>query len=604
MAYKFNKIVNYWHYPLVVLLAVIFFISSSSYILYTQKENFVKWQSPDETANYTFAKIYAETSKISFFEKYNLIADDIIHPRSMRSDFGEVKPVSFLGIILIYGAMAKILGTALIPYFTPFFGSIAIIFYYLLIQKIFGRKNALISSFLLTFFPVLLYYSARAMFHNVLFISLFVIGAYFLVLASEKRLGRYGYLNYFFCFIAGSALGGSLMARTSELIWVGPVLLILWMLNIKRFHPAKALIFLVSLAIFMLPMFSWNYYLYGSAFRGGYVEMNTAITNITQGVSELKSNSTNTEIKPIQKYLKVLKDNLFYFGINFHQSKNAFNNYFVKMFAWLFYLSVLGAVILALNRHYWKKRYGAFIISWLLSSVILIIYYGSWRFNDNPDPSRATIGNSYTRYWLPIYLGAIPLASLSLMRLSSAIVFFKVREGEITGQSWPKKLKRQFSYLRPGVFRFGVLSIAILLLILNFSAFTLYGSEEGLFYSYYNQLQGKSEYDKIIDSTEENAVIVTFYYDKIVFPQRKVIIGNLNDVNMNKIYSTLAKKMPVYYLHFKLNKNDIDYLNQSRLADLDLKIKNTTTLSKSFGLYQLEYSPKADDNSLLNVVKR
>lgn len=50
-------------------------------------------------------------------------------PRSFRTDGDLVKPVSFLGLIFIYGNLAKLFGTAAIPYFTPAFAALGLVFF-------------------------------------------------------------------------------------------------------------------------------------------------------------------------------------------------------------------------------------------------------------------------------------------------------------------------------------------------------------------------------------------------------------------------------------------------------------------------------------------
>src|SRR5680860_640395 len=92
---------QYWYWLILVGLAIIFFIGTASYNFLIQSDNFIKWGSPDETANYVIAKLYAQTGEMTVFEKYNLLVNDIIQPRSFRSDAGVLKPVSFLGLILI-----------------------------------------------------------------------------------------------------------------------------------------------------------------------------------------------------------------------------------------------------------------------------------------------------------------------------------------------------------------------------------------------------------------------------------------------------------------------------------------------------------------------
>ena len=99
-------------------------------------------------------------------------------------------------------------------------------------------------------------------------------------------------------------------------------------------------------------------------------------------------------------------------------------HYIVEMFPYLAIAFFLGTLILSIvdiNRP--QKKYLVYFLVFLTVSTILIFYYGSWKFNDNPDPTRFTIGNSYTRYWLPIYLMMIPLASLAIVYLSRFLVF-------------------------------------------------------------------------------------------------------------------------------------------------------------------------------------
>ena len=85
-----KKIINnYWRISVVILLSFVFFFGVSSYNYKLHSDEYTKWASPDETANYVFTKLYAQTGNLVIFEKYNLVADDIIHPRSFRSDNGD-----------------------------------------------------------------------------------------------------------------------------------------------------------------------------------------------------------------------------------------------------------------------------------------------------------------------------------------------------------------------------------------------------------------------------------------------------------------------------------------------------------------------------------
>ena len=60
---------NIWPWYLILPLAFVFFLGTSSLNYYTheysqdpKQPDYVKWSSPDETANYIFSKLYKEKS--------------------------------------------------------------------------------------------------------------------------------------------------------------------------------------------------------------------------------------------------------------------------------------------------------------------------------------------------------------------------------------------------------------------------------------------------------------------------------------------------------------------------------------------------------------
>ena len=110
---------------IIIAFSAVFFLMTSILPNFQEKNNFLKFFSPDENANYVFTKLYAQTDNLYVFEKYNLIAEDIVRPRSYISENGFIKPVSFLGMTIYYGFLAKIFGVGIIPYLTPFFASLA-----------------------------------------------------------------------------------------------------------------------------------------------------------------------------------------------------------------------------------------------------------------------------------------------------------------------------------------------------------------------------------------------------------------------------------------------------------------------------------------------
>jgi 4-amino-4-deoxy-L-arabinose transferase-like glycosyltransferase len=557
---------RYWALAIVSIAALAFFIFSSSFNYLSQGTDFVKWQSPDETANYTVAKLYAETGNLAFFEKYNLIAQDIIHPRSFRSDWGWIKPVSFLGLPILYGRLAHWFGVGVLPYLTPFFGAVALIFFYLLVKRIFNKDIALVSALLASAFPVLVYYSARSMFHNVLFMSALIAGLYFSVRMSEVRedvryFQRHG-MAFIFSFLGGISVGISLTARASELLWVGPLFLCLYVFNIRRLGILRPFLFLYGIFMAWLPVLFWNQTLYGSFFSSGYPELNNSLYSLTQSGGTLAMSAIAFKFDQLKSLLSNIKATIFHFGFRPEQSYNLFNAYVRTMFPWLFWSGLAGIFTYIVFINEYSRRRWLFLIAWLCISLILVIYYGSWTFYDNPDPKSFTIGNSYTRYWLPLYLGALPFASLALVKITA--------------------------WLRRPVLIWALRLIAVVVVMTLSVQFIWLEPSEGLAVSIDKQRTARQEALKILNLTEKNSVVITRYSDKLLFPERKVVIGLFNDPNMISEYAHLAQRLPVYYYNFSFSEGDLAYLNSGLLAQAQLRLSFVADITDRFSLYKLE----------------
>ncbi len=574
-----NLIKENWRGSIVFLVAILFFASTAGYNYLAHQDGVIKWNSPDENANYVFSKLFAEKETLQVFEEYNLLVDDVIVPRSFRSDNGVIKPVSFLGIIFIYGELANIFGVWILPYLTPLFASIGIIFFYLLLKKVFHRNNALISTLVLSTFPPYIYYTARSMFHNVLFVVLFIIALnYLLAMVNQKDK----YRSIMSAILAGLFLGLTVMTRTSELMWLLPVLLFLALVNFSRLKFSRVFLFLIFLFFAILPAVLQNKVLYGSYLSGGYTEMNDSINTIALSSSDLVVNTVSGGFGSLHKITQTIKDNIFYFGFHPKQSIKMFYYYFVDMFWWIFWPAFLGGIILLANFRKMKRQDWLYLGFVFVISIILIFYYGSWEFHDNPDPNSFTIGNSYTRYWLPVYLSVFPLLSLFIMKLTSFL-------GKIISKKIKfKKGDKFFSInLRQPLFLGFIRALFIISIFFVSLQFVLLGSAEGLVFTLDRHHLNKIELNKVLGMTETNSVIVTEYHDKLFFPERKVIVGLFNRDNMIEKYSVLAKEAPLYYYNFHFPDKDFDYLNNRRLVDYNLQIKLVERVNKDFSLYKL-----------------
>ena len=431
-----NKYIKDLNLIIVGIFASLFFVGVVFYIGQINNDGLVKWLSPDENANYFFASLFANDGSLIAYDELNNYAEDIIRPRSFRSDAGELKPVSFLGIILIYGLIGGVLGVGVIPYITPVVAVLGLFVYYFLVRKLFGRSIALISAIILSFFPVYIYYSVRSMFHNILFLVLLLIGLYFLVSLRHSKEEKIDFKRIWKDFFrrddeaienlaisafAGLFIGLALLTRTSELLWLGPLIVLLWVLNFKYVKFSWILVIVSFVLIGYSPAFYYNYYLYGSMWQGGYHEMNQSIVDVADVGSGLFSGNLFS-VDTFNEGVRIIRENVFYFGFRSLESWQQFINYFMVMFYWIFWPAVFGLSHILEN---WKDRPSKerkFIIAYFWVLVFLMFYYGSWKFNDNPDITKITIGNSYTRYWLPIYLGAIPLVGLFVLKISRTLV--------------------------------------------------------------------------------------------------------------------------------------------------------------------------------------
>lgn len=609
----------------VFVIAVAFFFATSWFNRVTQSDDYRKWLSPDESANYVFAKLYAETGEIKIYEKYNLIAQDIIRPRSVRSDHGVMKPVSFLGLIIFYGTLARQFGVGILSYITPVIGAFGILVYYLFVKRLLGRPTALAAAAMLAALPPYFYYASRSFFHNHLFLVAALLGFYLLSLwprprgidtsqpplpglsgsANILRVAwlrlleiRFDWRGYLLAAGAGLALGLAISARSSELLWLAPALLVLWLFNWRRAGLLKPILTATFILLALLPTLHWNTVLYGSPWSGGYPEMNASLQVISASSGEIARSAAAGTAALVSDSARRIFDTVFHFGFRPYQSAKMGYYYFFRLMPWLFVGSIVGALIFFARPKHWRRRYLAYLAAYLLLGSILIFYYGSWEFYDNPDPRAHTLGNSYTRYWLPVYLGALPFLAWLIISAAKSLVR-------------PPILKRYLpeggKFLGAGLGTVSVFAIAAALVIiidLLGLAAVFVGSDEGLVYAAQKQHAARREYDTVLALTEGNSVIITEYHDKLFFPERKVIVGLFDDANMNAIYARLVPLLPVYYYNFTLPEASVAYLNRSRLGPLGIEIEPVRPVTGDFTLYRLIRSPESAGATTTPVMVR
>jgi hypothetical protein len=242
------------------------------------------------------------------------------------------------------------------------------------------------------------------------------------------------------------------------------------------------------------------------------------------------------------------------------------------MFTIFVFVGLFGLLLLFVqNCRKFRKKYLVYVLVWGILSVILVFYYGSWKFNDNPNPNSFTIGNSYTRYWLPIYLMLIPLVSLAILRVSRALLLIT------------QKSKDRIRLMIATGLQFA----AIIIISASSLIFVMYGSEEGIAFLYYNNISERVNTEKVLKLTSPNGIIITRYYDKFFFPERRVIMGTLPDDEILRASAKLVAHYPVYYYSFFLDEAAVTYLNERKFLPYNLQMKLINKVNSKFGLYQL-----------------
>ena len=513
-----QRIKNNWQIVSLSILAGIFLFVYSFLSIATQNEN-SKFNSPDETANYFFAKRFAETGKISYFEPLNLEAGDIIRPRSAQSMDGKIAPTSFLGIILLYGFIAKIFGVWIIPFLTPFLAIIGVLFFYKLIKKIFDKNIAFFSSLFLLFCPAFWYYSEKSMYHNIGFVVFLIIGIYFF---SAKTAA-----------VSGLFFGLAISFRSSEIFLLAIIFLILLFFYKKNIKFKQIALFLAGLILPFLPILYFNSQLYGNPFISGYT------ANI-QGAENSASGVFSAMIK-------------LFFPFGFYPLKALVNfyNYFIKLFWFLAIPSILGFFVFLKSRKTEIQK--IYLLIYALISAWLIFYYGSWQIKDNISASDIIIGNSYVRYWILIYVFALPFL----------IIFLK-------------KLYNQKK-------KFFVFAFIFVYLVFSINAVIIQG-EESILSVRKNILSYQKTADEVFATTEKNAIIITAYGDKIFFPQRRVVRSEVADYAIFEKINKIIKETPIYYYNSLISEADVEYINDRKIKKYGLKLVKIKN-----GLYKIKY---------------
>jgi hypothetical protein len=486
--------------------------------------------SPDEAANRAFATEFAHSGHLWRAESLDAMAPDIVHPRSVRIVNHVQVPVGFIGLPVLYGGVAAVLGTKVIPFLTPLMAALAVLAWAGIAAKLFGdMRIGVLAGGLLAVQPAWWYAASRTLQPNVLFASLLIGALWFFSASSFKGVRR--------AVPAGMLLGLALAVRPSEAYWIALGIIMLLVVLRDGRAVKDACIALACAGVMLVPFFVTQHGLYGSIFATGYgATVGTEIAGAATGGNGAKL------LGPLRPYL-------FPLGFAPRLAASTFLTYGIAFFRWwsvLVGIAIAALAFLALRRTVAVTRQSvATVGAILLLTLWLILFYGSWVIQDNPDPTAVTIGASYLRYWLPIFVvSTLPVAWL-LGKIAAL-----VRNRIVAGLA----------------------VVAFIFVVGAVSAVQIFsGDGESLLSIRANLERYAVERDAVLAATEQDAVIVVDRSDKVLYPHRSVVTPLRSDRTYAAL-PALAAARPTYYLGITLPETDLAWLNTEKLPPLGLSI--------------------------------
>jgi hypothetical protein len=470
------------------------------------------WNSPDETANAYWAEQVATAGPLAVHDIVVGLGAGAIHPRSMGVAGDALVPGSFPGLFLIFGTL-KLMMRLPFHAITPIFSALAGLLFGALVSRLFDRRVGFWAAVLFFTHPAFLYYGARGLFHNELCLDLLIISAALFALRPFKAwLGRGEILDD---LLGGFVFAFAIVTRASEAIWAVPAFLAFLPL-IKKDRWRRVFYVLIGAALPTFIFLMVNASLYGSSFRTGY-----AIPPVEQTVTESSIGSVPS--RPATMSLP--------FGFHPRSIATHLWSYGLALFWWQTLLAGSGFVWWLLH---WRKAGHAqktTVAAALITSAWLAIFYGSWQVMDRLDPMTVTIGTSYVRYFLPVYLAAIPFAALALTRAEKAL-----------GASW----------FAPIIVAFGaLLSLRI----------AIYAGDESLKAVRLTLESNAMKKWALLAAIPPEAVVMTERFDKLLVPDRLRIIPATDDAAFHAAAVAVTYGLPTYWYGLAPTKAETDRLS-------------------------------------------
>jgi len=508
---------------------------------------------PDETANFFFAQNFAEHFSLNQPELLNTIVKNVVHPRSFNIAGENLVPMGFIGLPVIFGAIGFFIGSGQVVFLTPLLALLSLGLFFLLLKRFFSTKLSALGVFILGSSAGWIYYSSVSMLSELPFIAFFLAGLCSLLYGlsaikdtNQKRL----------IILAGFLTALAFFIRTSEVAWTMFLYLIPLVVYRKLINWKKVKWFFYGMIPVVVIALVFNYLTFGKIFALGYF-------NLQADGDWKKSLPTGIEANGLFKYAKLF---LLPFGFHPRLAWHNFYNYFIVLFWPYFSLMTLGVGVFIWNwiKKKTEKSDRVFFVAMAAAFGWLVIYYGSMVNADQLVLRENTIGISYVRYWIPLFLFSIP----------ATLYFFK----------------EVFRVFHQHTFNVAFIALNVLLLFVFSINLAFFASGDGLrdqkktIAEYYNQAR---EVQKKIGSDQ---LVVVERADKVLFPMEKVVVFN-TDFSVFEKLAPILNSRKIYYFTMR-SDNEINEMNAKKLQPLGMRAEFPQKIDAKFSLYELVWVPK------------
>ncbi len=504
---------------LLVLGGIIFFIATGwLYLSHPPVFN-----SPDEAANYAVIERFARSEGLWL----PAVAADtqeirnLVHPRSMQVAGERLVPAGFLGLPVLYGAVAWLTHPRALAALTPLFALAGLAALYFLVLKVWvpdgpserrprdDRRVALWSVALLALHPAFWYYTARGLFHNVLFVSLLLMGvcamAYRNVILEARlwradRIQRHkGIVSAGIDVIALILIWLALLVRPSEIWWVLALGVALLWWHRTLFSRERIVWWFVTGAMLALATILLYRYVYGD------VSLAAVAAQYGGGTEGVMTRAWWRFLLPFGFHPRVmLWTAARWYGL----------------LALPFTALTLGGLFLTFRAQSQNIRRWLWVF--LGVTLWLFIVYGSWLIFDNPS-REVTVGGAYLRYWLPSFVLGAPLGAYAIV--------------------WcMEKISNKWRLVAGGAVALALLAFTFYVTVMRTDGARDVGQAMDTGAAIRNALKTHD------GGIPDNSVILTDREDKFVIGQWQVIQPVKNADNLRAVYTLLNEGKPVFFV--------------------------------------------------------